>query len=73
MTTIDVTAEITGNLWKLEKAVGDQVKAQDELFIMESMKMEIPALSPVDGKVMKILVQEGDNVAEGDIVMQIEV
>ena len=73
MTTIDLTAEITGNLWKIEKAVGDQVNANDELFIMESMKMEIPALSPANGKVMKILAQEGDNVSEGDVIMQIEV
>ena len=37
-----VEAQIAGSVWKIERAVGDVVKEEDVLMILESMKMEIP-------------------------------
>jgi biotin carboxyl carrier protein len=42
----EVQAQITGNVWKIVKAVGDAVAEGDELIILESMKMEIPVEAP---------------------------
>ena len=68
----EVEAEITGNVWKIEKAVGDRVEEEDVLLILESMKMEIPVEAPCAGRVSEIRVQEGDSVEEGAILAVIE-
>ncbi len=68
----EVTAHITGTIFKIEAQVGSKVAAGDEVIILESMKMEIPIESPVDGVVKEILVEEGQAVEEGDVVAVIE-
>ena len=40
--------------------------------IFESMKMEIPVESPRAGRVTSVLVAEGDQVQEGQIVLLLE-
>ena len=72
MALIDVKTEITGSVWKVEKAVGDKVAEDDAILILESMKMEIPVAAPEDGEVREILVSEGDTVTEGTVVARIE-
>lgn len=57
-----------GKVWKVERAVGDEVKTGDPVVIIEAMKMEIPVVAPVDGKVLQITVSEGDAVASGQAV-----
>jgi biotin carboxyl carrier protein len=39
---------------------------------LESMKMEIPVLSPVAGTVSEIAVTEGQQVAEGDLLIVLD-
>ena len=67
-----IRSEIAGAVWKIEVAVGDEVAEDDPLIILESMKMEIPLLSPRAGVVREILVAEGDPIAEGDIAVILE-
>jgi acetyl-CoA carboxylase biotin carboxyl carrier protein len=64
-----VPAHITGTVWKIEKHVGDPVVAGDVLVILESMKMEMPLESPVAGSVIEVRCQEGQAVAEGDVLL----
>jgi biotin carboxyl carrier protein len=66
-----VQAEISGTVWKLLVAVGDAVAAEQELLILESMKMEIPALAPDAGVVQRLLVAEGEAVGEGQPLLVI--
>lgn len=73
MALIDVKTEITGSVWKVEKAVGDKVEEDEPILILESMKMEIPVAAPEDGVVKEILVAEEDTVTEGAVVARIEV
>jgi acetyl-CoA carboxylase biotin carboxyl carrier protein len=61
-----VVAELVAAVMKVEVAVGDQVSADDEVVILESMKMEIPVLAEVPGRVAEIVVAEGDVVNDGD-------
>jgi acetyl-CoA carboxylase biotin carboxyl carrier protein len=58
----EVTAPIAGKVWKILVKVGDQVQYEDELMILEAMKMENPIYAPTDGKVAEIKVSEGDQV-----------
>ncbi|WP_174732009.1 biotin/lipoyl-binding carrier protein [Mesobacillus harenae] len=72
MALTEVTVEITGSIWKIEVSEGVQVEEDDTLIIMESMKMEIPLLSPVSGTVKELKVKEGDSVSEGEVAVIIE-
>ena len=73
MAIVDVKTEITGNVWKIVKAVGDAVSEDEPILILESMKMEIPVSAPEDGVVSEILVAEEDTVTEGTVVARIKV
>ncbi len=72
MADVDVKVEITGSVWKIVTKAGDQVEEDDEIMILESMKMEIPVLAPEDGKIKEILVKEGDSVVEDQTVAILE-
>ncbi len=67
-----VEAQIAGSLWKIEKAVGDVVEANDVIMIIESMKMEIPVEAPCAGTIGEIRVREGEAIDEGAILALIE-
>ena len=67
-----VYASMAGNVWKIVVGVGDIVEEEQDVVILESMKMEIPIVSEEAGTVMKINVQEGDFVNEGDVLLEIE-
>lgn len=72
MSRIEIESEVTGNVWKLEVKVGDEVESDDVLLILESMKMEIPVEATCAGTVIELLVKEEDAVKEGQIVAIIE-
>jgi acetyl-CoA carboxylase biotin carboxyl carrier protein len=72
MKSITVSADVAGTVWKIEVAVGDTVDADQDLMILESMKMEIPASAPQGGVVRQILVEPGDAIAEGQDLLIIE-
>ena len=67
-----VEAHITGTVWKIECAVGDQIAEGDTVAILESMKMEMPVEAEDAGKVTKILCEEGQAVNEGDPLVELE-
>jgi acetyl-CoA carboxylase biotin carboxyl carrier protein len=68
----DIPAHITGNVWKIEVKVGDQVSDGDTVVILESMKMEIPVEAEDDGTVKEIRCEEGQSVSEGDVLVVLE-
>jgi acetyl-CoA carboxylase biotin carboxyl carrier protein len=68
----EIRAEMVANVWKVVKAVGDEVSDGDTLVILESMKMEIPVVSEYDGVLAQLAVNEGDVVQEGDLIAVIE-
>ncbi|MFT7243423.1 MAG: acetyl-CoA carboxylase biotin carboxyl carrier protein [Candidatus Azotimanducaceae bacterium] len=72
MARIEVETEVTGNVWKIEKQVGDLVSAEDVIMILESMKMEIPVEAPSAGTIVEIRVKEEDQVDEDQVVAIIE-
>ena len=69
---MDIKATITGNVWKILVQVGQEIEEDDEVVILESMKMEIPIESPADGVVREIRVAEGDAVNEGVVLVVLE-
>jgi acetyl-CoA carboxylase biotin carboxyl carrier protein len=72
MASESVCSDITGKVWKVLRAVGDTVAEEEPILIIESMKMEIPVLAPCAGRVAKLTVGEGDDIAEGQEVAIVE-
>jgi biotin carboxyl carrier protein len=66
MAEATVHAEVTGVVHSIPVAVGDRVTAGQPLVIVESMKMEIPQVSPAEGVVAQLHVRPGSFVQEGD-------
>ena len=67
-----VTADMASIVWRITAAEGDDVQPGQEILVLESMKMEIPVLSPMTGFVARILVAEGDVIDAGDTLARIE-
>ena len=73
MADITVRSELNAIVWKIEVAAGAAVRADDNLIILESMKMEIPVAAPRAGIVKAILVNEKQQVAEGEALAVLQV
>tara|TARA_B100000214_G_scaffold72920_1_gene48923 strand:- start:499 stop:717 length:219 start_codon:yes stop_codon:yes gene_type:complete len=72
MNFMEVKSQIKAIVWKVLKETGDTVKIDDEIVILESMKMEIPIISEFNGKIKSIEISEGDEVDEGQIIAILE-
>ena len=71
MADIRVKSDISGSVWKILKSPGEAVAAEEDLLLLESMKMEIPVAAPRAGTVQEVLFAEGEAVAEGDVLLVI--
>ncbi len=61
----EVPAAVNGAVWKILVKEGDMVEADQQIMILEAMKMEIDINAPVAGKITKILVNNTQSVEEG--------
>ena len=65
-------ANMAGTIFKVLVKVNDQVEPDQDVIVLESMKMEIPLQAEVGGTVMTINVEEGEFVNEGGLLLTIE-
>jgi len=72
MATTEVTSEVIGSVWKIEKAEGDTVAEGELIMILESMKMEIVVEAPLAGRLSVIKVKPEDSVDEDQVLCLIE-
>ena len=68
-----IKTEVAGRIFQIERQAGESVAAGETILLLESMKMEIPLLAPVAGTVAELLIAEGDEVAEQQAVVILEV
>ncbi len=68
----EVTAPMAGKIIDVKVEVGDMVNEDDELLILEAMKMEMPIVAPASGKVKEIKCKKGDAVVADDVLVVIE-
>jgi len=64
----EVIAPMPGKILAIKVKVGDRVRYQDVLCILEAMKMENEIMAPVEGVVREIRVAEGQEVKYGDVL-----
>jgi acetyl/propionyl-CoA carboxylase alpha subunit len=67
-----LTAPMPGTVIKVLAAPGDQVEPRQTLLVLEAMKMETPVLSPYAATVRAVHVTEGDRVAGGAVLVELE-
>ncbi|PKN14673.1 MAG: biotin attachment protein, partial [Deltaproteobacteria bacterium HGW-Deltaproteobacteria-24] len=60
-----VPAAVNGAVWKILVKEGDTVEKDQQIMILEAMKMEIDITAPVSGVITKILVNQTQAVDEG--------
>ncbi|MHB1407780.1 MAG: acyl-CoA carboxylase biotin carboxyl carrier protein subunit [Desulfitobacteriaceae bacterium] len=67
----NLDSPLAGKILKININVGQKVTEDDELFILEAMKMENPVFGD-GGTVKEIRVKIGEQVQEGDVLAVIE-
>ena len=65
-----LSAPMPGVLTQLRVEEGQEVKAGEELGVIEAMKMENSLRSPRDGQVVRIEVSQGDNLDTNQVILQ---
>ncbi len=65
-----LSAPMPGVLTKLRVEEGQEVKAGEEVGVIEAMKMENSIRSPRDGRILRIEVEQGDNLDADQIILQ---
>ena len=66
----NVTAPMVGKIVDIRVKVGDRVQEDDEIAIMEAMKMEMPIVAPASGVIKEILISVGQT-CETDMVLAV--
>jgi len=70
--SVEVLAPMPGTIMEILVNVGDEVKVDDEVVILEAMKMENPIVAPADGTVKEIKVKEEDKVDTNHVLIVLE-
>ena len=66
--TQTILAPLDGKVFQVMVKPGDTVEEDEEILVIEAMKMETPIFAPCDGAVKEIGVKEGDDVLENDLL-----
>ena len=72
MAVIEIISEVTGTVWKVQAHKGQRLAPDDEVLLIESMKMEIPVCTTEGGTLLEILVAETEMVQEGAVVARLQ-
>ncbi len=67
-----LNAPMPGVLTQLRVGEGGEVKAGQEIGVIEAMKMENSLLSPRDGRIRQIAVSPGDNLETNQLILRYE-
>ncbi len=70
--SVEVLAPMPGKILDVLVKVGDQVGEDDELVILEAMKMENPVYSTADGVVKEIRVKKDDTVDADQVLVVLD-
>lgn len=68
----ELTSPIAGVVHDVKVKVGDTVKENQPVVVVEAMKMNTNISSPVNGKVKEVMVKAGDPVQQGQVLIIFE-
>ena len=67
-----IGAQMPGSVTEVKVTVGEEVKVNQPLLITEAMKMETTIQAPFNGTIKQVTVVNGDAIATGDLLIEIE-
>ncbi len=67
-----VTVPMVGKIVSVAVKVGDRVEENDQVAVLEAMKMEMPVVAPVGGTVKEVRVSAGQEVEAETVIAMIE-
>jgi biotin carboxyl carrier protein len=67
-----IESPMPGKILSIKVKVGDMVKEDDEICILEAMKMENPIVSPIAGKITELKVTPNSIVESGQLIAVVE-
>lgn len=67
-----VTVPMVGKIISVSVNVGDKVEENDQVAVLEAMKMEMPVVAPVGGTIKEICVKPGQEVEAEAVIAIIE-
>ncbi len=67
-----VTVPMVGKIVSVSVKVGDKIKEDDQVAVLEAMKMEMPVVAPATGTVKEICVAPGQEVEAEAVIAVIE-
>ena len=67
-----VVSNMAGMVLEFLVKPGEEIIVDQDVVMLESMKMQIPVQSMVNGTVRAIKVNEGDFVDDGDVLLEVE-
>ncbi|BBI50072.1 hypothetical protein HORIV_24930 [Vreelandella olivaria] len=66
---LGIESPVTGSLWKLLVAEGEQVTTGQPVALVESMKMEVEITAHCGGRVVRLPLAEGASIAPGQPIV----
>lgn len=66
-----IRSPLPGIIRSIDVKVGDKIKKHDKVAVIEAMKMDNNIVSEIDGTVVSICKGNGDQVLEGDVLIEI--
>ena len=72
MAARNVSSTTAGVVASVEKRVGDAVAVDEVVLVIECMKVEIPIVAPMAGRLTRLAVAVGDTVAEQQVIFAIQ-
>jgi acetyl-CoA carboxylase biotin carboxyl carrier protein len=67
-----VLSNMAGVILEFLVQPGEKITIDQDVVMLESMKMQIPVQSTVSGTVKTFKVKEGDFVDDGDVLLEVE-
>jgi acetyl-CoA carboxylase biotin carboxyl carrier protein len=67
-----VTVPMVGKIVSVTVKVGDRVEENDQVAVLEAMKMEMPVVAPITGTIKQISVKAGQEVEAEAVIAVIE-
>jgi len=67
-----VTVPMVGKIVSVSVKVGDKINEDDQVAVLEAMKMEMPIVAPVTGTVKEVCVAPGQEVEAEAVIAVIE-
>jgi biotin carboxyl carrier protein len=69
---ISVTVPMVGKIVSVSVKVGDKVKEDDQVAVLEAMKMEMPVVAPAAGTIKEVKIAPGQEVEAEAVIAVIE-